>query len=71
MTLSGRILLWTKCEAWMKKTDLDNIEAKVKRSLRGAVRGGVSRISRKLRGLWRWSGTLKTKSNPTKALAES
>ena len=51
----------------MKKTDLDNSEAKVKRSLRGAACGGVSRISRKLRGFWRWSGIVKTKSNPTKA----
>ena len=49
--LSGRILLCTKLEACMKNTERDSREASEKRSLRATLAGGVSRMSRMLRGL--------------------
>ena len=65
MTLSGRMLLCTKLEACMKKTERDNSDASEKRSFRATFCGGVSKISRRLRGLRSDIGTSKTNSKPT------
>lgn len=52
MTLFGQMLLSTKWDASMNKTDLDNSKASESHSAREIFGGCVSNISRRLCGLW-------------------